>query len=198
MAVSNASADAFAAGLLRWFENHATQGLFTTDCDLQIRTWNRWMATATGFGADGLTWGTVAARMIADLVQGNDSKASELLTPRRFTPGKSARTWATENTAVVKHLVGDRLSDAEVVRLDDIGAGEGRIVEIDGRKFAAHRSRSGTLSVVSPVCTHLGCHVAWNPEATSWDCPCHGSRFGVDGRVIEGPALRPLERYETD
>ncbi|HUQ88594.1 MAG TPA: ATP-binding protein [Vicinamibacterales bacterium] len=51
MTTSNAS-DAFAAGLLRWFENHATQGLFTTDCELRIRTWNRWMATASGLDGD--------------------------------------------------------------------------------------------------------------------------------------------------
>jgi PAS domain S-box-containing protein len=44
--------DAFAAGVLRWFENHATQGLFTTDRDLRIRTWNRWMVTETGLTFD--------------------------------------------------------------------------------------------------------------------------------------------------
>lgn len=140
----------------------------------------------------------MAARILADLVQDRASEAGELLSPRRFTPGKSAKVWATENATVVKHLVGDRLSSAEVERLGDVPAGEGRIVELDGRKFAAFRSPLGALSVVSPVCTHLGCHVAWNGEATSWDCPCHGSRFDTQGNVIEGPALRPLVRYETD
>lgn len=147
---------------------------------------------ATGFAADGLTWGTVAARMLSDLIQNQESEASELLSPRRFTPGKSGKIWLSENKTVIKHLVGDRLSPAEVQRLSDIGAGEGRIVELDGRKFAAYRSEAGALSVVSPVCTHLGCHVAWNPHARSWDCPCHGSRFDTSGDVIEGPALRPL------
>jgi Rieske Fe-S protein len=45
-----------------------------------------------------------------------------------------------------------------------------------------------------PRCTHLGCIVSWNPAETSWDCPCYGSRFSVDGEVIQGPAVRNLER----
>jgi Rieske Fe-S protein len=43
-------------------------------------------------------------------------------------------------------------------------------------------------------CTHLGCLLRFNAAETSWDCPCHGSRFDVDGRVLEGPAVDPLER----
>ena len=50
----------------------------------------------------------------------------------------------------------------------------------------------GVLHAVSPVCTHLGCLVAFNIAERTWDCPCHGSRFDVDGRVIEGPALQDL------
>ena len=147
---------------------------------------------ATGFAADGLTWGAVAASLIAGIIAGQDNDAADRLTPRRFTPAKSAKVWATENATVVKHLVGDRLTRADVDRLGDVAAGQGALVDLDGRKHAVYRDRDGTLFAVSPVCTHLGCHVAWNASETTWDCPCHGSRFRVDGSVIEGPALRPL------
>jgi Rieske Fe-S protein len=43
------------------------------------------------------------------------------------------------------------------------------------------------------VCTHMGCLVDWNTAEKSWDCPCHGSRYTCDGKVIQGPALHDLE-----
>jgi Rieske Fe-S protein len=68
------------------------------------------------------------------------------------------------------------------------------MVDVDGDTVAAYRTPEGELLAVSPVCTHLGCKVHWNSVETSWDCPCHGSRFRPDGTVIEGPALGPLAR----
>jgi glycine/D-amino acid oxidase-like deaminating enzyme/nitrite reductase/ring-hydroxylating ferredoxin subunit len=148
---------------------------------------------ATGFAADGLTWGTVAAGVLADLVAGRETRAGDRFNPRRFTPVKSAKGWASENATVMKHLVGDRLTSADLEKLSQVRPDEGRIVELDGRKHAVYRAADGGYSVVSPVCTHLKCIVGWNPSERSWDCPCHGSRFRIDGSVIEGPALAPLE-----
>lgn len=148
---------------------------------------------ATGFGADGLTWGTVAAGVIADLVAGRDTDASQRFNPRRFTPVKSAKGWLSENATVMKHLVGDRLTAADLEKLSQVRPDEGRIVELDGRKHAVYRAVDGRFAVVSPVCTHLKCLVGWNPCERTWDCACHGSRFRTDGSVIEGPALEPLE-----
>jgi hypothetical protein len=45
----------------------------------------------------------------------------------------------------------------------------------------------------SPRCTHMGCLLRFNSAERTWDCPCHGSRFDVDGAVLEGPAVHPLE-----
>ena len=71
-------------------------------------------------------------------------------------------------------------------------AGEGRILEVEGRKVAVYREPGGACHAVSPVCTHLGCHVHWNGAERSWDCPCHGARFSPTGQVLNGPAVKDL------
>lgn len=152
---------------------------------------------ATGFGADGLTWGTVAANAIVRQIAGDDAAGFDVLSPRRVTPVKSAKGWAEENATVVKHLVGDRLAHVDAGALTEVAPGEGRILEIDGRKLAVHRRDDGSVVALSPVCPHLKCHVAWNADARSWDCPCHGSRFHADGQVMDGPALKALEVVEV-
>ena len=44
----------------------------------------------------------------------------------------------------------------------------------------------------------MGCELKWNPLEKSWDCPCHGSRFGIDGEILEGPATVPLKQYGSE
>ncbi|HKI05584.1 MAG TPA: Rieske 2Fe-2S domain-containing protein, partial [Thermoanaerobaculia bacterium] len=80
----------------------------------------------------------------------------------------------------------------KVQELAEVPLGEGRVVEIGGEKAAVYRDPSGAVHAVSPVCTHAGCLVHWNSAETSWDCPCHGSRFGIDGGILEGPAVKEL------
>ncbi|MEW6707534.1 MAG: FAD-dependent oxidoreductase [Pseudomonadota bacterium] len=148
---------------------------------------------ATGFSTDGLVYGTLAARLIADRILGRDNRWSTLYKATRFTPLKSARHVGEETAAVVKSVVQDYLTHRQHEQLERLSPGDAAIVELDGERLAAYRHPDGHLSVVSPVCTHLKCMVHWNPVETSWDCPCHGSRFAPDGRVLEGPAIEPLK-----
>ncbi|HKC69758.1 MAG TPA: Rieske 2Fe-2S domain-containing protein, partial [Bacteroidia bacterium] len=48
------------------------------------------------------------------------------------------------------------------------------------------------IHFVSAECTHLQCMVKWNNDEKTWDCPCHGSRFSYEGKVMNGPANAPL------
>jgi len=55
------------------------------------------------------------------------------------------------------------------------------------------RHSSTEVTAFSPICTHLGCHYNWDSQAREFVCPCHGSVFSIDGKVLSGPAPRPLD-----
>ncbi len=65
-------------------------------------------------------------------------------------------------------------------------------------KFGGYRDENDIFHIVDTTCTHLGCELKWNPLEKSWDCPCHGSRFGIDGDILEGPATIPLKQYGAE
>jgi Rieske Fe-S protein len=92
------------------------------------------------------------------------------------------------------HFFADRLKQRGTRPIEDLAPGEGAIVSAGGEKVAGYRDDEGNLHAVSSRCTHLGCQVAWNAAERTWDCPCHASRFDVDGDVLNGPAVDPLER----
>jgi nucleotide-binding universal stress UspA family protein/nitrite reductase/ring-hydroxylating ferredoxin subunit len=82
--------------------------------------------------------------------------------------------------------------------LEDLEPGEGAVVTVGRKKVAAYRDPSGALTTLLPKCKHLGCTVGWNHRASTWDCPCHGSRYDASGKVIQGPAQRDLDPLELD
>lgn len=157
---------------------------------------NVWVAT--GFQADGLVWGAVAAQLISEGITGVDTDAARLLSPLRITPMKSAKGWARTNASVIKHLVGDRIKRGMPAHVEQLQAGCGALVERDGHRQAIYRDAEGHLHALSPVCPHLKCLVKWNDPAKSWDCPCHGSRFAPTGELLEGPAMTGLRRLEPE
>ena len=149
---------------------------------------------ATGFSADGLVWGTLSGMIISDAILGNDNPWARHFDPKRFTPVASAPKFIKENVEVAVHLIKDYLFYGNAEQLKEIRAGEGKTLEIDNEKVAAYRDETGNLHVVSSICTHMGCIVHFNNAEKSWDCPCHGSRFSVEGEVLEGPAYANLAK----
>jgi glycine/D-amino acid oxidase-like deaminating enzyme/nitrite reductase/ring-hydroxylating ferredoxin subunit len=147
---------------------------------------------ASGFQKWGLSSAGFAARILADRIAGRDNPWAE-----RFNPSRVGLTGlpklAEINAKVAVDFIGDRLLPARGAHLDDISPGSARVVRDGAGKTGIYRDGRGALHAVSLRCTHLGCLLRFNSAERSWDCPCHGSRFGVDGEVLEGPATRALE-----
>ncbi|MEJ7790763.1 MAG: FAD-dependent oxidoreductase [Gaiellaceae bacterium] len=115
----------------------------------------------------------------------------------RGNPLAAATGFVADGLNFTRRFVGDRLSTAEAMPVDELADGEARISSVDGAKVAVYKDETGSIHAVSPVCTHMRCLVDWNAVEKTWDCPCHGSRFDVDGHVLEGPAKRDLEPKEV-
>lgn len=145
----------------------------------------------TGFSTDGLVYGVLGAMIISDQIQKKENPYSKLYDFKRCSLLKSAKTMAKEAVSNLCQYASD-LPKAGTVNVDHIKIKQGAIVEKNGEKIAVYRGEDG-LKCVSAVCTHMKCIVKFNPHEQTWDCPCHASRFSVDGKVIEGPALKNLE-----
>ncbi|MEA2410887.1 MAG: hypothetical protein QOC77_1448 [Thermoleophilaceae bacterium] len=158
----------------------------------QKRLW-----VATGFMKWGLTNGTAAGMILCDLINDRSNPWASLFDATRFKPLASARELVKENANVGVHFVGDHLGRPDVRSTDELAAGQAGIVRRGVGKVAAYRDEDGELHTVSAICTHLGCQVKWNEAERSWDCPCHGSRFDPKGRVIQGPAVKDLDKKEA-
>jgi len=97
----------------------------------------------------------------------------------------------------------------EVANLADLENGVPQEVvytrtRVDGWKATKEKTttwvvKNGPQSAVafSPQCPHLGCIYHWEDESGAFRCPCHASAFGLDGKVLAGPAPRPLDRYDS-
>lgn len=152
---------------------------------------------ATGFGGWGMSGGIMAGHLLTELIEGRTPEWARLYDPRRLRPVLAEAPELLKNQVkVAKHFVGDRVT-ALGGSVADVAPGEGAVLRIGGRPCAVHRDDDGTLHAVSATCTHLGCLIAFNSAERAWECPCHGSRFAPDGEVLQGPAVRPLEKRDV-
>lgn len=154
---------------------------------------NEHIYVATGYGGNGMTYGTIAARLLTDILLGRENPWVDVYNPARLKPLASVGDFIRENVNVAGHFLLDRFSPPDVESLVNVPAGQGQIVEFEGQKIAAYRNADGDIYLLAPECTHMGCLVQWNNAESSWDCPCHGGRYSATGQVIEGPPTKNLE-----
>jgi len=153
---------------------------------------------ATGYNGNGMMLGSIAGKILCDMVRRRPNRYEELFSPSRIKPIDSFKEFVKENADVVYHFVADRLSIHEIDYIKRLQPGTGKVVEFDGKKIAAYRDEQGNIHALNPVCTHAGCIVAWNGEEKTWDCPCHGARYTIEGDILTGPATRGLSSINIE
>jgi nitrite reductase/ring-hydroxylating ferredoxin subunit len=149
---------------------------------------------ATGFGGNGITFGTLAAMLVCNAVTGRANPWSKLVSPRRIAALRDPWDYVRENVDYPYYMLKRLLGPDDDRSLRSLKPGDGTVITLDGSPVAASRDREGLYRLRSAVCPHMGCLVAWNRAERTWDCPCHGSRFRADGSVARGPAERDLDQ----
>jgi glycine/D-amino acid oxidase-like deaminating enzyme/nitrite reductase/ring-hydroxylating ferredoxin subunit len=149
-----------------------------------------------GYMKWGLATATFSAMALADRIDGRESRWATAFSPSRVSARSTPRV-ARLGVKYGVELIGERIRPPQALRTSTIPLGEARVVPdgLRGKK-GVFRDDDGTLHAVSLRCTHMGCLLRFNAAERSWDCPCHGSRFDVDGTVLEGPAVTPLARRD--
>jgi len=143
----------------------------------------------TGLRKWGLSNATAAALILTDTICGEPNPWAHVFNSNRATAPSSTRLAKDDATAAATVPVTPPFNLADLAAL---APGDGAVWDIDGDTTAVHKDNGGQIHAVSAICTHLGCTVEFNATDTTWDCPCHGSRFATDGTVIQGPAVDDL------
>lgn len=151
---------------------------------------------ATGFNKWGLTNGVAASQIVTDLIQNKKNPYYYMIDSCRINK-KQINGLIQENLHTIKHFVGDKIKNSII--LDDINSlkiDDGGIVKIGNKKVGVYLDKKNKYHIIEPICTHLYCDLVFNKGDKVWDCPCHGSRFDVDGKVLHGPACKPLNQIK--
>lgn len=153
---------------------------------------------ATGYSGNGMIFGTLSAKIIADLIINGSSEYEKLFSPGRIKPIAGFSNFISENFDVAKHLITDRLSVEKIDGLVDLAKGEGKIVDYNKHTLGLYKDDAGKVIAVNAVCKHAGCIVQWNNTEKSWDCPCHGARYAPNGDLLTGPATEGLSAHDLN
>jgi len=146
----------------------------------------------TGHSGNGMTYGTIGGMIITDLITGKENPWIEIYSPSRITI-KATGDYLHE-VANMALQFGDWLTPEHIKEISDLKLGQGGIISSGLKKIAVYRDEQNNLHSYSAVCPHLGGILQWNADEKTFDCPMHGSRFTIEGKVINGPAVSDLKR----
>lgn len=135
---------------------------------------------ATGYSTWGLTNGTISAKIISDIILKKENKYQELFNPKRFG---NFLNLITNNLSTAKTYILSKLIKNYSFYEDNV-----IVYTKDGIRYGKYIDQNNNEHIVYNKCPHMKCNLIFNNVSKTWDCPCHSSRFDIDGNIIHGPA----------
>ena len=138
----------------------------------------------TGYNTWGMTNGTLAGKILSDLITNKENKYSKLFSPTRKLnldkiinlTGFNIKNMTTYATTKLKNNYSFYPKNVKVEMRN-------------GKKCGIYIDENNQEHIVSNICPHMKCNLMFNNIDKTWDCPCHGSRFDIDGKAIKGPSV---------
>ena len=142
----------------------------------------------TGFNKWGNTNGSIAGKIISDLINGVDNRYVSLFNPRRGISVDKVK-----NLILYNVIVGSRYILNKIISNKKFYDDRVRIEYINDNKCGVYIDDDKKKHIVSNICPHMKCNLVFNYIDKTWDCPCHASRFDIDGKVIYGPSVYDIK-----
>ncbi len=155
------------------------------------------MFVATGYKKWGMTTSHVAAKIISDKILGNENSYEKVYTATRLEPIKNRKEFGNMLKTSVYSLAINKLSPP-IKSYTELKNDSGGVVDYKGKKVGIYKDKNGKMFAVIPYCKHLGCELSWNNLEKTWDCPCHGSRYDYEGKIITEPTTENLDIFDID
>lgn len=147
---------------------------------------------AAGYKKWGLSTGTLAGRMISELILNDNCRYEDLYSRKRLDFSSSMGTTISEVFGSVGELIKSKFEKTESIK--DLKPGEGRVINFEGQKAGIYRDFLDHVTILDISCTHMTTELNFNSAEKTWDCPAHGGRFSaVDGKLLEGPPKDSLK-----
>ena len=154
---------------------------------------NKNLLIGTGYNTWGMTNGTLAGKILSDLIKGQDNKFTKM-----FSPTRKLNIMKTINLTGFNLKSGASYILSKVKNNYSFYPKNVKVEMRNGKKCGIYIDEEGHEHVVSNICPHMKCGLIFNSIDKTWDCPCHGSRFDIDGKVIKGPSVFDISIKSTD
>lgn len=149
---------------------------------------------ATGFRGNGMMFGSLSSKIISDLILKGSNSYKELFSPARIKPIAGFTEFVKEQATVMTDFIKDKLFVESIESFAAVNPGDAKVVKYDNENYAVYKETNGKAHILKSTCPHAKCEVRWNSAEISWDCPCHGSRFNVNGKLLTAPAVTGLKK----